>query len=513
MASASDRDGRDYPQALKLLESLQSNRVVVGSISDSKRDMNLDALPEMIDWTRKAGYEVQDLHKHGLRFIHIAGTKGKGSVCAMTENILLQYSSASEKQGVGKIGLYTSPHLIDVRERIRIDGAPISETKFSKYFFQLWDSFSRAAGQASKDDQLYADGKPGFFRFLTILAFHAFIREGVKTAILECGIGGEYDSTNIIPRETVTVTAITRLGIDHVGMLGDTIEKIAWHKSGIMKTDVPSFTVSQVTEAQEVLEDRALEKKVHLSTVARLPLIESGDIVLGLGGDFQVDNASLAVAVAASHLKTLGITSDNLSSVSDTPEALPEKFVQGLKTVLWPGRCQIINDGNIQWHIDGAHTTDSIIAAADWFGNSYNTAKLSSHPPKEMMLIFNQQDRDANKLVTTLISRICVAKDNFAGSVFRYAAFCTNQPFRDTEKGALSQDLRLQERTAKAYTAIDRNQLTMTYQSIEEAVELARKVAHGHERFMVLVTGSLYLVGGLLKVLEKQRLDQSYPST
>jgi folylpolyglutamate synthase len=512
---------RSYADALALLEALQSNRMVVSSISSSKRDMNLDAIPEMLEWTRKAGYEAEDFSKSGLKCIHVAGTKGKGSVCAIVENVLLQYRRKDNEAGLGKIGLYTSPHLLDVRERIRIDGSPISESLFTQYFFELWDRFSEAAASAGLKDHQSPTTKPGYFRYLTIMAFHTFIQEGVESAIIECGIGGEYDSTNILPAEAVTVSAITRLGIDHVGMLGDTIEKIAWHKAGIMKKGVPAFTVKQEPSALNVLHKRAAEKSVELRVVERFDRIESGDIQLGLEGDFQKDNASLAITVASSHLGNLGFTDKLNSTLKD--DAIPEKFVTGLQTVSWPGRCQVIIDGNTEWFIDGAHTKDSIIVAAEWFRSKALAAYHSARPPTGTMLIFNQQDRDAQALLTTLL--LCLSKRQLQdeskltqslrkgefsnaigraqGRAFTYAAFCTNTPFK-SDLDIETPDISLQQQLAKVYMRLEGNALNMAYATIEEAVDLAYRVSEGEERILVLVTGSLYLAGGLLKVLEKK---------
>lgn len=441
------QDTRTYSEALRLLDSLQSNRTVVSAVSDASRDMNQDAMPEMLEWTRKAGYEASDLRR--LRCIHVAGTKGKGSVCAMIENILLQYRGENQqltegkRSQIGKVGLYTSPHLVTVRERIRIDGLPISEPLFARYFFDLWDRFSTPAATSIVPDTQSSETKPAYFRYLTLLAFHTFMKEGVETAVVECGIGGEYDSTNILPPEAVTVTAITRLGLDHIGMLGDTVEKIAWHKAGIMKAGVPAYTVEQVPGAQEVLASRAFEKDVTLQVVKRHPALE--DLKLGLEGDFQKDNASLAIVVAGLHLQTLGII------VQPTQESISEEIRQGLETVKWPGRCEVREDGNIQWLIDGAHTIDSIKETAKWFVKKVREADESLRPPTATMLIFNQQDRDARTLVKTLISACHVeigARRNIQlpdrsprnskyysetpifRNIFTCAAFCTNIPLK-----------------------------------------------------------------------------------
>ncbi|KAE8449477.1 hypothetical protein EG329_008085 [Mollisiaceae sp. DMI_Dod_QoI] len=520
--------GRTYLDALALLEKLQSNREVVSAISNTSRDMNLDAIPEMLTWTSKAGYNVQDFAKRGLRCIHVAGTKGKGSVCAMAENILLQYRKrGSDDTGLGKIGVYTSPHLIHVRERIRIDGSPISEPLFSKYFFELWDRFSDAAVSDSNTDALSPDTKPAYFRYLTLLAFHSFIREGVETAIMECGIGGEYDSTNILPTEAITTAAITTLGIDHVGMLGESIEDIAWHKAGIMKAGVPAYTSKQIPKAQAVLDSRADEKGVKLSVIDRLQTLDES-IKLGLDGDFQKDNASLAVVLVASHLRIMGITDGvpEPEALASSQSPLPERFIFGLETVTWPGRCQYIKDSNTEWFIDGAHTKDSLEVAATWFTDKVYEARSSSEPPTATMLIFNQQDRDALPLLSGLITSLCQKKLSrgspkkkassmkafinqsspwVVSKVFTYAAFCTNQPFKPAVEGSI--DTTVQNALAQKYSRLDGNQLQMVFESVEEAVDLAHRVSKGKERVMVLVTGSLYLVGSLLKVLEKKGVD------
>ena len=499
---------RTYAEAIKLLDSLQSNRAIVSSMSTTASDMNLNAIPEMLEWTRKAGYQPKDLAAPGLKYIHVAGTKGKGSVSVMVENILLKYwASKSKPEALGRIGLYTSPHLIHVRERIRIDGSPISEALFARYFYELWDRFS-LAGEGPD-----LETKPGYFRYLTLLAFHTFIREGVGTAIVECGIGGEYDSTNILPPEAISTCAITSLGIDHKGMLGDTIEEIAWHKGGILKTGVPAFSSQQTPEALAVLEKRATEKGVDLTVVERSPILE--DVKLGLEGDFQKDNASLAIAIAASHLQTLGVTE------VPTSTNLPEQFITGLKTVSWPARYQYLIDGSTEWLIDGAHTHESIASTAAWFQEKYASARASSRPPTATMLIFNQQDRDARALLTHLITSLRnssepkrVQDDSLQarymkGRMFTYAAFCKNRPFKvsDEEEGKEDVDVELQDGLAKLYMSIDSNPLNMVYESAEEAVDLAYKVSEGDERVLVLVTGSLHLAGAVLEVLQKRGLD------
>ncbi|KAH8803273.1 Mur ligase [Xylogone sp. PMI_703] len=500
--------GRTYEDASRLLESLQSNRTIVSMVSNTSGDPNSVAIPEMVEWTRRAGYDISDLAKSGLRCIHVAGTKGKGSVCTMVESILSQYQkhnenndgnvkkgAASSGLGVGKIGVYTSPHLVTVRERIRIDGSPISEPMFTQYFFDLWDRFTQTAASHSLPNPTSVEHRPFFFRYLTILAFHIFIKEGVKSAVIECGIGGEYDSTNILPPEAITVSAITRLGIDHPGMLGNTLESIAWHKAGIMKPGVPVFTVTQAPEAELVLRRRAEEKGAKsLSVVPRLDALDSEKVKLGLLGEFQKDNASLAIAITKEHLKAVGII-PKAGNQSIEPEAR-----KGLELATLPGRCQVIEERNILWHIDGAHTVDSVEAAAEWFSSRIQEASATDQLPPKTLLIFNQQDRDVTQLLQALLNgfqnKSTEGSTNSSG--FTYAAFCTNEPFSTEDNKPI--DLEVQKQAADAFSAITGSTNHKICSSAEEAVSYARTISE-KEKLHVLVTGSLYLVGAFLKVV------------
>ncbi|KAK0745773.1 Mur ligase [Schizothecium vesticola] len=160
----------------------------------------------MLAALRHAGYTPASLAASGLRCVHVAGTKGKGSVSALVASILRQYRPPTI---TGPVGLYTSPHLVSPRERIVLDGAPISRDKFTRYFYEVWDRFEGVEA-----------GKPHYFRFLTILAFHTFSSEGVRDAVVECGIGGEYDATNVLAPEGTSAAVVTQLGVDHERMLG-----------------------------------------------------------------------------------------------------------------------------------------------------------------------------------------------------------------------------------------------------------------------------------------------------
>ena len=445
-----------------------------------------------------------------MDLIHIAGTKGKGSASAFISSLLSQYIGKHPDSGAGsllqKIGLYTSPHLRFVRERIQINNKPLTEEQFAQYFFEIWDRLEASAVEKGQDPSV----KPVYFRFLTLMAFHTYMREGVDAAVIECGIGGEYDSTNIITKPVVT--GITNLAIDHTGVLGSTIEEIAWHKAGIMKEGAKCFTVAQREAAQEVLKERARERGVDIQVVPIHPDLESNTVPLGLSASFQKSNASLAVALSQHFLTQRGF-----SDIAIMP--LNDKFKQGLKDVRWGGRCEIRHENGIKWCIDGGHTLESIELVGKWFAeqvsNQQNAITANQPSERKRVLIFNQQTRDANALARALHATLAAALGN--EKPFTHAIFCTNITFRDTgfrpdlvsvnTNAEEVKELSVQKGLARAWEGIDSETDVKVVETIGEAVEIVREVAkdeEGEGEVMALVTGSLHLVGGLLEVLESK---------
>ncbi|KAH9679726.1 Folylpolyglutamate synthase [Citrus sinensis] len=300
-----------------------------------------------------------------LKVIHVSGTKGKGSTCTFCEAILRECGF--------RTGLFTSPHLIDVRERFRINGLDITEDKFLFYFWECWHLLRE---NVTEDLPM-----PPLFQFLTVLAFKIFVCEQVDVAIIEVGLGGETDSTNVI-KEPV-VCGITSLGMDHMELLGNTLNDIAFHKAGIFKPQIPAFTVPQLSEAMSVLQDRALELMVPLEVAAPLDIEKLKRLELSLSGDHQLVNAGLAVSLSECWLRRTG-NWEKVSHNDGQGADLPDAFVRGLSTAHLLGRAQIVYDissvpnssglfenssGELIFYLDGAHTAESMEACAKWFSS------------------------------------------------------------------------------------------------------------------------------------------------
>ncbi|KAA0157195.1 hypothetical protein FNF29_00547 [Cafeteria roenbergensis] len=262
----------------------------------------------MLVYIRRMGL-VDDLLR--LPVVHIAGTKGKGSTACMVEAML-------RSAGL-RTGMFTSPHLVSFRERFRLNGRPMAEHAFLGHFWHVWDGL-HAAAPAERDEEDDADVPPvpGFFHLLTLLALAAFSREKVDVLVLEVGLGGRLDATNVVPRPVAC--GITRLDYDHVEVLGGTMAAIAAEKAGILKRACPAWTVQQSSEGAVVLARQAGAVGAPLAVVSPADQLARGrgpsspsahagggaGLAIGPAGRFQRENASLAIALAETFLVRTG---------------------------------------------------------------------------------------------------------------------------------------------------------------------------------------------------------------
>ena len=282
-----------------------------------------------------------------LNVIHVAGTKGKGSTCAFVDSFLRAHR---ERTGFPRrIGLYTSPHLRVVQERVRINSQPISKEAFTKYVFEVWNRLSLSD---------HPSQGPRFLQLMMLISVHAFIREKVDVAIYETHNGGEYDATNLFQKPVAT--GITTIGMDHIAQLGPSIENIAWHKAGIFKNGSPAFSTLQESAASTVLQRRATEKEVTLKFVNIDPALSAN--ARTLRSDVQKINSSLALALAGAFL--------NDKAPKDSSSLTSHDILQGVEQFSWPGRFHQIVNGNHQWFLDGAHNELSVQKAAQWFAET-----------------------------------------------------------------------------------------------------------------------------------------------
>ncbi|XP_064435582.1 folylpolyglutamate synthase, mitochondrial isoform X2 [Mirounga angustirostris] len=376
---APQEPGMEYQDAVRTLNTLQTNAGYLEQVKRQRRDPQTQ-LEAMKLFLARSGLQVEDLDQ--LNIIHVTGTKGKGSTCAFTESVLRSYGL--------KTGFFSSPHLVQVRERIRINGQPISPELFTKHFWLLYHRLEETKDSSS------CVSMPAYFRFLTLMAFHVFLQEKVDLAVVEVGIGGAYDCTNIIRKPVVC--GVSSLGIDHTSLLGDTVEEIAWQKGGIFKRGVPAFTVLQPDGPLAVLWDRAQQISCPLYLCPPLEALEEGGppLALGLDGEHQRFNAALALQLARCWLQ--------------------QKGHQGLRDTEWLGRTQVLRRGPLTWYLDGAHTASSVQACVRWFHQALLRGHRPGRGPEVRILLFNSTgDRDSAALLKLL--QPCQ---------FDYAVFCPN---------------------------------------------------------------------------------------
>ena len=253
-----------------------------------------------------------------LRFIHVAGTNGKGSTCAMLESI---YRAAGLR-----VGLFTSPHLVSFRERIQINRQLIPELEVVRLIEEL-----RTANQKNEAT---------LFEFATVMALKYFAEQKCDLVIWETGLGGRLDATNIV---TPLASVITNIAFDHQQWLGDTLGKIAAEKAGIIKPGVPVVTTTTAPEVLAVIGNIARWNNAPLTKVAPpSPLLSAGTAALPLLGEHQKTNAALALATVEVLQRHIPVSADNIR--------------EGLAKVNWPGRLQLVQQpAGRKILLDGAH--------------------------------------------------------------------------------------------------------------------------------------------------------------
>lgn len=378
-----------------------------------------------------------------LRFIHVAGTNGKGSTCAMLESI---YRSAGLK-----VGLYTSPHLVSFCERIQINRHNIAELEVAKLVSFL-KPFVENRGENS----------PTLFEVTTIMALKYFVDQQCDLVIWETGLGGRLDATNIVEP---LVSIITNIQLDHVQWLGETIEKIAAEKAGIIKPGIPVITAADAPEALRVIRESARAKGSNLMEVSPSSNTDRELRKLPLKGSHQKMNGALAVA-------TVKLLQSRIP-VSET------QIDQGLSTVNWPARFEIIPDENqTTFILDGAHNPAGFEALVDTLEETYPEKKLT-------VIIGMLRDKSWIESISTLLpsaDRLIVVpvKSERSLNVSELAKFC---------------------RASERFTG----------REVVECPCLSEALVIANSDPLTVITGSLYLVGEAIALLGLAPIDRNEP--
>ncbi len=385
------------------------------------------------------------------RCIHIAGTNGKGSVAAMLTAVLC---------GAGyRVGTYTSPHLVDFNERICINGRPVSDDAV-------------VADYQAVQGVHHGGREPTFFEFSTAMALHRFAREKVDWAVIETGMGGRLDATNVV---TPQVAVITNISIEHKGYLGSTLAEIAGEKAGIIKTGVPVVTGVRQKPAVAAVENAARKQNAPLYRLGRdfrfrrnpdATFTYSGrqvrkDLAVGLRGDHQYENAALAIAVC-----------EHLPDTAD--RRLTEAVIsEGIANAKWPGRLELVGK-HPEILLDGAHNLTAARRLASYLKSAMSHRRI-------IMVIGMLDDKpyaQMLKILAPLAHRLVLTRP------------------------VIDRALSPEQLHAVAAPMIGNIDLSPT---VADALQRAMSISSGDD--LVCVAGSLYVVGEAKEALDPELSD------
>ncbi|MDD7266723.1 MAG: Mur ligase family protein [Lachnospiraceae bacterium] len=387
----------------------------------------------------------------GAAIIHVTGTNGKGSICAFLASV---YRAAGYR-----VGVFSSPHLVEVRERFRINGEMMAEADFE-------DLVARLRIRCEAIEQT-AQTRFGFFEFLLAVAMTWFHEQAVDIILLEVGIGGRFDATNYIRRPAAAV--IGTISLDHENILGTTVAEVAGQKAGIVKAGAPVIYLSTSAEADEII--RAEAKRLSAPGHCVLPPTEA---------DIRLDGHSLRCRVGRRELRLPTIARYQaanaavaLRTISVLQERLPvdeEQLINGIAAFSWPGRMEEVHDGI---YVDGSHNPEGVRALID------SVRYLNG---KKILLFGVVND----KKYDTMIQELTV------GDLFSEIHLVTLRTARKTQTEILAEIFR-------RYSTVP----VYRYASVSEALEkLLGSHRFGESAELLICAGSLYLVGEIKEYID-----------
>jgi dihydrofolate synthase/folylpolyglutamate synthase len=421
-------DGPDYPAVQDYLFGLKARGAKFG-----------------IDRMRLLAAELGHPER-AVPCVHVAGTNGKGSVAAMLEAVF--------RAAGWRTGLYTSPHLVRLGERVRVDGRILSEAEIAAYTAELRPLADRVAGAVGEDD------RPSFFEFMTAMAFLQFRRTRCDIALIEVGLGGRLDATNIVDPE---ISVITSIGLDHTEYLGGTIGEIAAEKAGIIKPGRPVVLGRMPAEAERVIRAIALEKAARVVSVAGE---FGGDLArypqTNLEGGYQRGNAATAALVAR--------------LLPDRWRMTPEVVARGLAEVNWPGRWQRTRLGGRLAILDAAHNPEGAQVLDD------NLTRLAAETGRRPVVVVGALGAGR---AAPLLATVCRHASEVHLVVPRQARACSHAELA----ALLPPDFR-----GRVFRS-----------TVEDLFPGPGLCTAGGPDDVIVVTGSIYLLGEVLARLEPER--------
>ena len=446
-----------YEEALDFLNNL---------INYERKPLDRESAQKLVLERPQQLAELVGSPQHAYPAIHIAGTKGKGSVAAMTASCL-------RAAGL-RVGLYTSPHLQDVRERIRVLTPDDADGRISEADFVAVMNEMKTAVSASSRQAVSQIPSATWYEVITVLGLKYFAQQNVDIAVVETGLGGRFDATRMV---NPLVCVITSLSLDHTDLLGNTLSEIAFEKAGIIKPNVPVVIAPQKAEALSRLLDIAAERNAPLTAVSsqwryhgerqdgeqtlvidQSPapqfISDHTKFPMALDGDHQLQNAVVA-------LSALNIVREQFPTLGKTAVS------QGLADVVWNGRLQIIHQGENSptFLVDCAHNPDSIAKLIAALQNNYTY--------KRLILIFGAPaDKDVAEMLAQLV------------------------PIADLTITAAADHPRAMPPNDLARIALEHGGNAIAASSIADALDKAWQEVQAED--LICATGSIIFVGDLL---------------